>query len=357
MIGWWPRWDSLSNPGRRLRGELVMRGLRERGIEVEWFNQRPPERYRCVVLGARSDAKSCAMAQRLRAQGCRLLLDLCDNHLIPPEHNDKLRRRSQRLCELIALVDQVVVASARLAEVVSRVCPTAPPPIVIGDLADDLSVVPVSAWSRFQARIRQWRAGASLPPRGPGAPTRLVWFGDQGGDWAPVGLCDIAAMQPLLARLNREFPLHLSVISNNRRKYQRLFAQAGFPHCYLQWDAQTFPALLAQHDIVLIPASDNEFTACKTDNRVVSAFRAGLPVVASPIPSYRRYATAMAPGDLEAGLRRYLQVPTLRQLHAQRGRALAQRYSAPGPILDLWQQALQPDMVEDMRLPRYARAG
>jgi hypothetical protein len=356
MIGWWPRWDSLSNPGRRLRGELVMRGLRQRGVEVEWFDEHRPERYRCVVIGSRSDASTCDRAQQLRAQGCRLLLDLCDNHLMPPEHNDKLQRRSQRLRELIALVDQVVVASTRLGEVVSRVCPDAPPPQVIGDLADDLSVVPVGAYARLRARISLWRAGVSLPPRGPQAPARLVWFGDQGGDWAPVGLCDIAAMQPLLERLHREFPLHLSVISNNRRKYRRLFARAAFPHRYLEWNAQTFPQLLAQHDIVLIPASDNEFTACKTDNRVVSAFRAGLPVVASPIPSYRRYAAAMEPGDLEAGLRRYLRVPTLRQLHAQRGRALAQHYSAPGPILDLWQQALQPAQLE-LRLPGYARAG
>ncbi|WP_428309582.1 hypothetical protein [Hydrocarboniphaga sp.] len=83
MMGWWPRWDSLSNPGRRLRGELVMRGLRERGVEVEWFDPRQPARYRCVVLGARSDAGSCEMAQRLKAGGCRLLMDLCDNHLMP----------------------------------------------------------------------------------------------------------------------------------------------------------------------------------------------------------------------------------------------------------------------------------
>ncbi len=249
----------------------------------------------------------------------------------------------------------MVVASARLGEVVARVCPAAPAPLVIGDLADDLSVVPVSAYARLQARWSLWRADASLPPRGPQAPTRLVWFGDQGGDWAPVGLCDIAAMRPLLERLNREFPLHLSVISNNRSKYRRLFADAAFPHRYLQWNAQTFPQLLAQHDIVLIPASDNEFTACKTDNRVVSAFRAGLPVVASPIPSYRRYAAAMEPGDLEAGLRRYLRMPTLRQLHALRGRTLAERYSAPGPILDRWQQALQP-VAQPLPLPGYARA-
>jgi hypothetical protein len=355
MIGWWPRWESLSNPGRRLRGELVMRGLRERGVEVEWFDPARPERYRGVVIGARSDNASYEMAQRLRAQGCRLLLDVCDNHFMPPEHNDKLRARSQRLCRIAHVVDQVVVASARLGEVVSRVCDVAPP-LVIGDLADDLSVVPSSAYTRLQARLNLWRGQASLPPRGPQAPARLVWFGDQGGDWAPVGLCDIATMRPLLEKLNREFPLHLSVISNNRRKYRALFADAGFPHRYLQWNAQTFPQLLAQHDVVLIPASNNEFTACKTDNRVVSAFRAGLPVVASPIPSYRRYAAAMEPGDLEAGLRRYLRMPALRQLHAQRGRALAERYSAPGPILDLWQQALQPSPVES-RLPRYARTG
>lgn len=354
MIGWWSKWDCLNNPGRRIRGELVMRGLRKRGIEVDWFDPREPGRYRCVVLGPRTDARTDEVVQQLRAQRSRLVLDLCDNHFMPPEHNDKLRARTQRLLRLVGHVDQVVVASARLGEVVGRVCPGTPPPLVIGDLADDLSVVPGTAYTRLRAKFSLWRA-AGLPPRGPQAPVRLVWFGDHGGDWAPVGLCDIAAMQPLLARLHREFPLHLTVISNHRRKYRRLFADAGFPHRYLQWNAQAFPQLLAQHDVVLIPASDNEFTACKTDNRVVSAFRAGLPVVASPIPSYRRYAAAMEPGGLEAGLRRYLRVPVLRQLHAQRGRALAERYSAPGPILDLWQHALRPS-AEPADLPRYARA-
>jgi hypothetical protein len=94
------------------------------------------------------------------------------------------------------------------------------------------------------------------------------------------------------------------------------------------------------HEIAIIPVELDAFTICKTDNRVVTALSAGLAVVASDVPSYRRYAGTIQLGDIEKGLREYLGNPAMRQASARQATRLAQDFTAAQPIIAEWRRVL-----------------
>lgn len=340
VIGWWCKSPRLSVASTRIRAAQIMRGLDAEGLQTGWFDLRSAADYRCVVLSKRQDAATVATARRLRAQGCRVVVDFCDNNFLPASASAKHTQQVANLKTLVATADAVVAATAPLAHTISEHCPTAPPAVVIGDVADDLSMVPLPwlaapgiAWKRWRERAHAARVAGS------GA-ARLVWFGNHGGRRQQSGLVDLARLCPLLERLHGELPLHLTVISNSRERYQALIAGHAFPSHYVEWDPWTFSELLAQQQIALIPSTLNSFTVCKTDNRVVTALRAGLAVVADSVPSYKAFADTLILDDFEAGLRTYIGDPQRRQADAARGRVLAEQLSAPGPILDRWREVL-----------------
>jgi len=339
VIGWWCKGKTSRNAGRRLRADLIMRGLRQQGIQAEWFDEKRLDRYQCVVFAKRYDSASQDVASRLRARGCRVVIDLCDNHFVYPPDNTKMRDGAEKLRTFIGHSDHVVAGSPMLAEIIARECPVAPEISTIGDLSDDLSIIEISAFEKAVAKIRGIVAARKLSTAAE-RHTRLVWFGHHGGSRANAGMSDVAKIKPLLERLHREYPIHLSIISSKRKKYKALFADAAFPHCYIEWAPSTFTDLLAMHEIAIIPVELDAFTSCKTDNRVVTALGAGLAVVASDVPSYRRYAGSIQIGDIGTGLREYLGNPQLRGIHARQASQLAHAFTAPQPIIAEWRRVL-----------------
>ncbi len=150
-------------------------------------------------------------------------------------------------------------------------------------------------------------------------------------------MVDLARIAPMVANLAKSYPLHLTVISNNIKLYRECVAPVVSSSRYIEWNAASFDSLLCQQHIVLIPAQHNEFTACKSDNRVVTALRAGLAVVADPVPSYAAHDDVIMLGDMEAGLRRYLSDPACRIADAARGQAKAMRADQDTRLLAQWQ--------------------
>src|SRR5262249_47772926 len=141
---------------------------------------------------------------------------------------------------------------------------------------------------------------------GDGEGSRLVWFGNAGSDDEGYGLCDLGKIVPRLDSLSRRIPFHLTVLSNSRELYARHLGGAEFPTSYEPWTLAGRERTLASSDIALIPATINDFTRCKTSNRVVAALQSGLAVVASRIPSYEEFAPVICFDDWEANLTRYL---------------------------------------------------
>lgn len=338
---WWCKDRDLNVASIRIRGELVMRGLAARGHAVGWYQPQhqlaPP---RCIVVSKRLDAATVQALQHAKNQGSRIVVDLCDNIFTPKQQNERSYRQVENLVAMVAMADAIVAASEPLAAIIRERCPDAAVPQVIGDLADDLSIVPAPLLARPLYRWKLAHERRLLRRAAARGVARLLWFGNNGGKRGQSGYPDLRRLLPALERLNQSLPVQLSVISNHRGKYRDMVRGCAMPTRYIEWDPWTFDGLLREHEVVLIPSQLNAFSICKTDNRVVSALRGGVAVAADRLPSYTAFEGAISLGDIEAGIRSYLQDPALRAADVARGRRLVDASTAPGPLLDRWEQAL-----------------
>lgn len=333
MIAFYPATSDPRIASVRIRCLNVVRAIRSLGRDCELFDPRRSDQYRVVVFGKHLNAAAVDQAKALRYQGVATVFDLCDNYLQPEILPENLARQSKAARDLASTVDQVVVASPAMAEVVHTVLPAVAVE-VIGDAVETPADLPRSSW--FTAWLAQ-RALSRLATwiRSDRSQRRLVWFGSRGGAGGG-GLADLARCRPILDALAQSHPFSLTVISNDRHGFDAAFAGSPFATHYLAWRPDTFLAALAMHHITLIPITLNPFTRCKSNNRLTQALAAGLAVVADAIPSYQPFAEVAAIGDLAGGLRTYLENPDLAETAAQQGAALTKSCWSGPSIAHQW---------------------
>ena len=325
-LAWWPHTNDTRVASFRLRCQQIVKNLRELGHEAAFYapGKLPPD---VLVLSKRYDANTLAVALALSREGTRLVLDLCDNHF-QHDGDEPLTRRSAELRHAVQSVHLVTTASEALAETVRRECPSAPPIHVVDDAAEDPSEPSlVSRWSAWAAearlnRLKQWLRTYPLH-------RRLVWFGSHGSPGVQAGLSDLAKLYPLLAsKVALEGPLSLTIISNHAGRAAEITSGWTVPTHYLEWMPTTFSRALREHSLALIPITQNQFTRCKTANRVLSAFTHGLNVVADAIPSYAPFNECAVLDNWELGLGLYLDMADRRNQDIAQGQMIAhERYS------------------------------
>lgn len=342
MIGWWCRRHKLSVAGIRIRAHLVMQELRRQGHAVQWFDPAAASRFESVVVHKHYDAATLEQAQALKQAGIRLVFDLCDNHFYNPRALPEWERRAQDLRKMAQLADAVVVSTAALAEVVAGECTLASAPTIIPDALDDLSKVPVPLKERIRQALPSHRLMRQLRNARAQGRTCLLWFGNHGSPYADGGMLDLLGIRQELESLAAQRPLHLTVLSNNREKFETHFHGWSFPVVYGAWTAQHFAAIAGLHDIALIPVQDNPFTRVKSENRVVTAFAHGLAVVADPIPSYQPFAEALCFGNWAQSIERYAADADLRRRHVEAGRQHALQTCGIEPIAHQWLNVILP---------------
>ncbi len=336
-VAWWCKAEDLRLASVRMRAALLMPMLGHQGVASTWFRRKDVSNYRCVVVGKRYDDDTVSVLGRFKRNGGRLVLDLCDNDFLPGSPRQKHLHQVHNLRLLAELADVIVTSSEPLARIVSRECPAAARVVVIGEVPDDLSIVGVSLWDRIWCHRRIAREQAYLNQVAPTGVTRLVWFGHANKRrQQSSGMSELARIIPMLMELNQSFRLHLTVISNNAQRFQEDIASQMPSSRYIWWRASTVEAMLRLQHIALIPASPNEFAACKSDNRVVVALRAGLAVVADPVPSYSPYDDVIRIGSIEAGLRHYLSDPAKRDADAARGQIRVRQAGQAERVLAQW---------------------
>lgn len=336
QLAWWCKTEDLRLASVRMRTALLMPMLAQQGMASEWFRPENLERYRCVVVRKRYDDATLKLLHRFKQQGGRLVLDLCDNDFAPRSQQQKHLDEVENLRRLAGWADAIVASSEPLAQIVARECPSASIH-VIGEVPDDPSIANVSLLERVWGRWALAREQARLNRVAPTGVTRLVWFGiankrrQQGS-----GMSELAAIVPMLVELNRTFPLHLTVISDNARRFREDIAPLMPSSRYIAWRPSTIEPLLRGQHIALIPSGPEAAAACKSDNRVVTALRAGLAVVADPVPSYLPHGDVIRIGPMEAGLRHYLGHPELRVADAARGQARVTQSGHAQRVLAQW---------------------
>jgi hypothetical protein len=342
MIGWRAKSADARVASARTRCLNPLRELQRRRYPVELFAPAHKSHYRVVVYSKLYDEVSYREATQLKAAGVRVVLDLCDNHFYNPHGDPGLARAAEQLRRMMSAADHLVASTPALAEVMLAQSSGPRDISVIGDaVEDDVSEVKGPFLRRWPDRLRLRRLIKWLENGRQRGQTSLVWYGLHGGPRAEHGMLDLARVRSVIEALHRDSPLSLTVISNSRRKYAEAIRPWTLPTAYLGWNPETFQAALRSHDIAIIPITPNQFTVCKSNNRLTTALNAGLAVVADPIPSYQEFEGVCRIGDWAEGLRAYISQPQLRERDVRAGQEQIERDWSLPRIADAWQQLFE----------------
>lgn len=253
-------------------------------------------------------------AEKAAALGATIIVDNCDNQFASDTASAQWTQGLELLQRLAAVSDVFVSCSTELQAVLRQNLRATVRHTVIDDPVEQDTRLDVdSLWKRIFSPQRlvawavTWRHGLKLLCDHVNGRMPLVWYGSHGNSFAAGGMLDLLAIKPSLEAANAAKPISLTVISNNKRKFDQNFADFKFPVYYVEWNRVTFHALLRQHSIVVIPSSDNPFTRCKSSNRLTLALHHGLAVIADPMPAYRAYQDVVDLGNWQANLAALMQ--------------------------------------------------
>lgn len=310
-VAWIPRFSSSGVASTRIRCLNIIRELNRLGIESEIFEPERFDSYGALIFVKAYGKEHIDLARRAQKLGRRIVFDLCDNHFLEENTSRSEQDRVRSLVEMITLSDQVVVSTEALRKVVSEHVPSVAPRVsVIGDAVEE-TLPP----SRFPFRIVEWVA-LFLLRLFIGYQVRLgrtpvVWFGIHGGKNADYGMQDILKVADQLNAVARSHGISLTVISNSFRKYLSISKAFEFPSFYVPWGGSSFFLALSRHRIAIVPISRNEFTECKSNNRVALAMSRGLGVVVpEPIPAYEELLPYIKHTDIKTGIAEYIDKPS-----------------------------------------------
>ncbi|RYG62921.1 hypothetical protein EON80_22210 [bacterium] len=287
MIGWKNASNNAKVASVRIRCLEPVQILQGRGVPVELFRNGHTAQYKVVVFNKIYDQFHLDLARRLKGQGTKVVLDLCDNHFYNPKNDPKVAERGNRLREMLALADVVTVPGTQLQSVLPV------PSQVIRD-----GVRPLS-------KMETWQRG--LVKRFRRHERNLVWFGNWGGTWGGErragGMSEMLPHRDRLVELAKKHDLGLTIISNNRKVFDETFGNWDMPVYYEKWGSDArLRRNLARFDGCLLPVSQDPFTLCKSNNRLALALYLGLPVIADEIPAYSEFAPYCILNDWENGL-------------------------------------------------------
>jgi hypothetical protein len=279
LVGWKPKFNDPKVASVRFRCLTPLGCLQTEKYPIEIFNDE--RTYDAVIFSKLYGRKDQALARDLRNQGCVTLLDLSDNHFYNPRNLPLYVDAARDLRLMAELVDQVVCCGSYLADVVSREARLAQPPLIVGDAVEAFE----------------------LPARDPtdSALFRILWFGSHGSPNATAGMEDLRRIRQHLSAAARQRACELVVVSNKRETFENLRAKLDLPSRYRDWDERAFAEELAQADLVVVPVTANDFTLCKSNNRVATALWHGVPVLADRIPAYDELENFAVLDDWDAG--------------------------------------------------------
>lgn len=277
-----------------------------------------------------------------QSAGARLVLDSFDNYFA----NDSRDRDRERLLEAyracLPRFDRFTVSSPGLVPFLRKELNTAVSIDVIGDPLEDMGAHRLYE-SRLQrlnpgrwlSHMRAWqeRMGVRFARK---HERRLIWFGNHGSSYATGGMSELSRILPSLQDIATRHPIHLTVVSNSRHRFEEIMIGFDIPRTYREWDRLHFVPLLREQDLVLLPANITAFTASKSNNRLLLPLSQGVPVIADALPDYLPWRDHCAIDEWDH-LEQYIADPAALQ---QRARTVAKRLSKEFSVLTIADQWL-----------------
>lgn len=339
-VGYVPYSADLRQPGDRRR---FVHYARRRGIDFEIFDA--ARTYDVVVLSARADIGGWSRSPK---SSPKLVFDVVDSYLEEPSfairpvlrgvlkylgretrslHLNYRRELVRMLCRADAVVCSTVEQRDRYLEYCDNVHP-------ILDIQTEV-------------------LSASKTDFGVGDTVHLVWEG------LPYTLGGLAEIAGALKSVALWCPLELHVVTAPHaprvmgrhwpRVTRDLAPDVGIPTTFYDWHPQTLAAVATACDLAVIPLPlDDPFAAAKSENKLLSFWRMGLPVLASATPAYLRtmadagQALCCRTADEWDRLLRELIIDEDRRRSAsQSGSAFAEQVHGEDVLLEKWDAVLE----------------
>ncbi|MEW6414092.1 MAG: hypothetical protein AB1482_02435 [Pseudomonadota bacterium] len=340
-VAWIPRFASPDVASTRIRCLNIIRELNRLGHRSEIFEPARFDSYGTLIFVKAYGKEHIDLARQAQKLGRRVVFDLCDNHFLVANTCRSERDRVRSLVEMIALSDRVVVSTEALRKVVGEHVPSVEQKIsVIGDAVEE-TLPP----SRFPSRIAEWVAlfflRLFIGYQARLGRTPIVWFGIHGGKNADYGMQDILKVADQLNAVASSHGISLTVISNSFRKFLSVSKAFEFPSFYVPWGGSSFFSALSKHRIAIVPIRRNEFTECKSNNRVALAITRGLGVVVPElIPAYEELLPYIKHTDIKTGIAEYIDKPNDAKNELNAGRAYIARNFSLRAIGQKWEWLL-----------------
>lgn len=173
-----------------------------------------------------------------------------------------------------------------------------------------------------------------------GLPT-VVWFGHHGATYARFGMLDLQDIRADLEAASREHPFELVVVSNSREKFDKNIGLFGLPTRYVEWSSEALAKELSHATVAIMPNARDDFSICKSSNRIVLALLSGVSVVATSTPASRELESCIVLDDFVGGLCLYLGDPERREADIKSGQALIQVLYGNDVIRDNWVRVIE----------------
>lgn len=288
----------------RLQGWVIHRELRARGLDSRVLNDpaafdvrlrwKAPRRWREALLRRRrvlvfqkvESSRAVKLARLARRLGTKIVFAQTDPRDSP----------------LYPIAHAVVASSRELARVLESRCPA---PL---EVIEDSLEYP-----------RELRAEPSERREG----LRLLWVGHR---------FNFPALEPLRALLAR--PEHADL---------ELVTLSDHPEASRPWSPEAVEEAMRESDVAVVPSGETPRDLAKSNNRLTLFMGVGLPVVATPLPSYREVAThgrdaflARGPEEWDRALRS-LRDPALRRRLGAAARETAWSRFAPELVAARWE--------------------
>jgi glycosyltransferase involved in cell wall biosynthesis len=258
-----------------------------------------------IVVVKRIDQSILELVAKSRLYQVPVFLDFCDDMLAPTYVKNDFGVNLLRFLGVAPFVAGVTVPSANMAERIQSYARDN------GISTLQVHVVPdiAETWDIYRETY-QFVTGAELapelPPPTPSATPnrkRVIWFGNYGASHSNFGIYTLRPTLKSLLAVNEDIPLELIVVSNNEAVFDALVHGWEFPTRYVPWSAAATYAELAAADVALLTTGDDEFSRIKSSTRVLQAFAAGVPVIASKGAALAEFDEAITVGRMKEALR------------------------------------------------------
>jgi hypothetical protein len=317
--------------------------ITDRGVSDDELRDRD-----VVVISKSFGSDDTALAEKAKALGKPLVIDLCDDIFGESREAgkaDTFRRQAE-------IADVVMTTGEVLRDIIAQQIGGSDKIAIVPDHAETLALTrnliaayppdandrvrvfgagPLrSAWRRTIGRER-----ALTPDR-----KIVVWFGMAGLRGQGTGIEALAAIAPQLNVINREIPLQLLIVSTAHGRVSAAAKTFAFPWAYRDWSLLGVHEHVAHADICVIPTPATDYASAKSPNRALLSLSAGTPVIANASPAYAPLGNTIVIDDWHGGLRRYLTEPDAVRRDLAAARITIEREFSPERTRERWAQTL-----------------